>query len=228
MASSSQSSELIFKEISSEDVKAVAELIAEAFSTSGSEPLNSWRGVERAEMLPYACLEVESSARHGLGTLCKVGEDIVGALISEDWLGPPMDVVDPIVLGAMHKFEPVFGLVEALDAKYKAELPSVKKGEVMQLLMTAVSPNFARRGIAQKLIEHNLDQARSKGFQSAFIVATGRFMQSAAKKCGFVTQLSSDSYDEFEFLDNCDFTKPFAGLTAATGHLRAELLVRRM
>jgi len=208
--------------MASRHVAAVARLIADAFC---DEPLNKMRGIGVAEMLPPAIAEAQRSAAEGLGTVCVAEStagvsEVVGAFISADWVSPSVDIDADL---DMLKFEPVFELIEALDAAFIATLPrKPQKGEILHQLMIGVKSGFARRGIARSLMQANVAQAREHGFRHVVMEATGRFAQAAAKRLGYVVIAQSVPYEQFDH----NGALPFHGVETRTGHTHAELLMK--
>jgi ribosomal protein S18 acetylase RimI-like enzyme len=92
-------------------------------------------------------------------------------------------------------FAPIFDLLRDLD-EVTADAAPVEPGTAVHVSMLGVDERFARRGIAQRLLEACLANGAARGYRSAVTEATNRTSQHIFSKLGFVVRAEAP-YGEY-------------------------------
>lgn len=81
---------------------------------------------------------------------------------------------------------PAVSLVIELEHRYDALRAAdiTKEGQCVDHWMLAVSPNYQRRGIAERLVAAASTLAARRGYRYAVLESTGAFSAKCAQKCG--------------------------------------------
>jgi ribosomal protein S18 acetylase RimI-like enzyme len=106
---------------------------------------------------------------------------IIGAMITDDFaINPPAEIKQ---LG--EKFEPVWALLDELDAQYKRRriLPT---GKYLHFFLLAVDHQYSGRHVAQNLVQVCLENGVKKSYKVGVVEATSCVSQHIFRKFGFV------------------------------------------
>jgi ribosomal protein S18 acetylase RimI-like enzyme len=189
------------------DVEAMIHLIGSVFSAA--EPPAVAMGLSVADFSEFLNLFAARAVEDGLTVIARsdVRDKVVGALLTHDFAMPaPLDLhrLNP-------RFLPILAMLDSLDDQYRSAR-GIRAGEYLHLLMLAVDPQSAGRGIAQRLVEHCLANGTRKGYRWAVTEATGVISQRVFGKLGF-EERSRVRYRDFRYRD----AAVFAGITQHDG-----------
>ena len=106
--------------------------------------------------------------------------EMVGALLTEDFVSPPPDGIDQL----SKKFDPIFDILGQLDTDYRRG-KMIQRGECLHLFLLGVAPSCGGRGVAQQLVATCLENGRQKGYRLAVTEATNNVSQHVFRKLGF-------------------------------------------
>jgi len=186
---------------------AMARLLAKAFSRF--EPMGvavdlPFVQIERlvAAFVPKALAEQLSVVARDAST-----GHLLGALLADDFgTDPP-----PGLEEAAPRFAPIGALLEGLDEQYRAKT-AVAPGTHAHLFMVAVAEAATSRGIAGRLVQTCIDNAKQLGYTTAITEATGSASQRVFRKLGFVDALVTP-YKDFTF----DGVRVFSSIDGVEG-----------
>lgn len=129
-----------------------------------------------------------------IATDLKSGQ-IIGAMITDDFaINPPAKIKQ---LG--EKFEPLWALLDELDAEYKQRriLPT---GKYLHFFLLAVNHQYSGKHVAQNLVQVCLENGVKKSYEVGVVEATSLVSQHIFRKFGFVDRFEVP-YQTFAYQD---------------------------
>jgi ribosomal protein S18 acetylase RimI-like enzyme len=124
---------------------------------------------------------------------CERTGALAGALLAEDAAAPFPEGVDRL----SRKFDPIFDILSQLDAEYRGGR-IVPAGESLHLFLLGVSRDYARRGVAQQLVQECLANGARRGYIRAVTEATNVVSQHVFRKLGFTDRVRR-SYEHHRY-----------------------------
>jgi ribosomal protein S18 acetylase RimI-like enzyme len=124
---------------------------------------------------------------------CERTGALAGALLAEDAAAPFPEGVDRL----SRKFDPIFDILSQLDAEYRGGR-IVPAGESLHLFLLGVSRDYARKGVAQQLVEECLANGARRGYIRAVTEATNVVSQHVFRKLGFTDRVRR-SYEHHRY-----------------------------
>jgi GNAT superfamily N-acetyltransferase len=201
---------IIYKVLDESHAKESTNVVKTAFL---EEPANSFLDVSGAQwdyFLSYFTGEC-SKNRLSIIAIDEASGKVAGCLWNRDAAGELHE--------DLMKIPPPMGYtLEALcevERKF-LESNSISYGNVFELWMLAVLPEFRKNGISASLVETSLEVARSKGFKKAVVETTGEFSFKSMSKFGFQTT-HQVNYKEFVTRDG---TRPWENFNSPHTHMR--------
>jgi len=162
------------------DVTEVIALLAEVFSSD--DPPAVAAGITPAEFAALVELYRDRAGTQGMTMIarCERTGALIGALLAEDSAAPFPEGVDRL----SRKFDPIFDILSQLDAEYRGGriLPA---GESLHLFLLGVSRAYARKGVAQRLVQECMANGARYGYARAVTEATNVVSQHVFRKLGF-------------------------------------------
>jgi ribosomal protein S18 acetylase RimI-like enzyme len=131
---------------------------------------------------------------------CERSGKMIGALLAEDSSAPFPEGVDRL----SRKFDPIFDILSQLDAEYRSGR-LVPAGESIHLFLLGVSREYARQGVAQRLVAECLAGGVRGGYKRAVTEATNIVSQHIFRKLGFTDRVSR-SYEHHRYAGQAHFT----------------------
>lgn len=185
-------SEVVVRRMSKTDNGEMSKLLGNVFSQRDPPAVATKFSPEKLEKI--AALFGMKSAKEGLSSVAldEASGEIVGAVLAHDFGQPSPDGIDAVDLGS----EPVITLIDQLEAVF-SNAHDIKPEKFLHIFMIAVRDDFARRGIAKKLLASCIMQAERSGYRIAFAEATNRFSQRLFFNAGFAG-IHSIGYEDFE------------------------------
>jgi ribosomal protein S18 acetylase RimI-like enzyme len=173
-----------------EDVGALVPLLARAFA--GHDPPAVALGLTVEDFVPYMAAVTAGRVSVGLTIVARdlASGNLAGGLAAEDAALPAQ--LDPRILSP--KFAPMYELIGDMDATITDPVP-IEPGSVLHVFMLGVAEPFARRGIAQCLVDACLANAAALGYRVAVTEATNLVSQHIFAKRGFVTRAEASYAD---------------------------------
>jgi len=164
----------------SSDIIEMANLLAEAFSLF--DPPAVAVGISAPEFVTCVHLFAPASVNDKLTIVARSTDthEMVGALLTRDWVSPPPDGVDQL----SKKFDPIFDILSQMDTDYQRG-KVIQRGECLHLFFLGVARSCGGRGVAQQLVSACLENGRQKGYCLAVTEATNNVSQHVFRKLGF-------------------------------------------
>ena len=177
----------------SSDADDVACLLAAVFSEL--DPPAVAMGLSCGEMKQFLQLVAPRVILDGLTVVARSADDgrLAGVFLTDDFASPPE--LDQGQINS--KLLPIFSLLEMLDEQFRRG-KTIAPGEYLHLFMLGVDAQFARRVIAQGLVQACIDNGRRKGYRVALTEATGKVSQHIFRKNGFADRFSV-AYRDFAY-----------------------------
>jgi ribosomal protein S18 acetylase RimI-like enzyme len=154
------------------DVDELVALLARVFTAD--DPPAVAAGLTPREFEALVELYRTRAATGGLTVVAREAStgEMIGVLLAEDSASPFPEGVERL----SPKFAPIFDILGELDSEYRrGRFPM--PGESLHLFLLGVSRAFARRKIAQGLVEHCLVVGRRRGYRRAVTEATNTVSQ---------------------------------------------------
>jgi ribosomal protein S18 acetylase RimI-like enzyme len=175
------------------DVDELVALLARVFTAD--DPPAVAAGLTPREFEALVELYRTRAATGGLTVVAREAStgEMIGVLLAEDSASPFPEGVERL----SPKFAPIFDILGELDSEYRrGRFPM--PGESLHLFLLGVSRAFARRKIAQGLVEHCLVVGRRRGYRRAVTEATNTVSQHIFRKLGFADRVRR-SYADHRF-----------------------------
>lgn len=159
----------------------MAVITAESFAQY--EPITSSLRIPSEAFMDFVRLRWPKAEQEELTVIARNQDtnQIIGAMIADDFAIKPPDAIRH--LGG--NFEPVWAILDELDAQYK-QGKILPKGEYLHLLMLAIDERQTRKNVAKNLVKTCLEHSIRKGYKTAVVEATGKVSQHILRKIGFV------------------------------------------
>ena len=185
---------LRYEIFTSNSLDGLADVVAKAFTQF--DPMAIAQNLSVEEFADYIKLLGEWIEREQLTVIArdKSNDEVVGTVIAADFASSsPLNPEHSDSISA--KFEPIVELLESLENQYK-QRKQIRAGEYLHVYMLAVSPDYQRKKIAQKLVQICLDNGTEKGFTKAFTEAANSVSQHIFRKLDFQSR-HQIGYQEF-------------------------------
>ena len=164
----------------------VAEMVRVLAATfSRHDPPAVAVGLSEQDFVTYLTI---ASATAGESRLTIIARDLAsgrmaGALLTEDVAAPAVVALDEV----SPRFGPIYDLFGELESAMH-DVEPIGGGSTLHLYMLGVDEGFARRGIAQQLVEACLANGATLGYRTAVTEATNRVSQHIFAKLDFVAR----------------------------------------
>jgi ribosomal protein S18 acetylase RimI-like enzyme len=173
----------------------IAAMTAEIFARY--EPVTSALGISLKDFADFVRLLGPKVEQEELTVIARNQDtnQIIGAMVTDDFsIEPPEEMRH---LG--DKFEPLWAILDELDAQYK-QGRILPKGEYLHLFLLAVDLQQSGKNIAKNLVQTCLKNGVRKGYTTGVVEATGVVSQHIFRKFGFVDRFEAP-YKTFTFQD---------------------------
>lgn len=176
-----------------EDYAAAVELLTDAFCRN--DPVESALKITPDEFRLMVELDLASVWRAGLSFVAQRpnSRELVGVIVAMDALSES-DSSGRI----SDKFAPISEVARDFHHLYLTTR-HVRPGSSLYIFMLGVTPHATGQGIGKLLIGEALRNARSRGYESAFTIATNLASMQALKRQGFES-LSMICYQSYRYL----------------------------
>jgi ribosomal protein S18 acetylase RimI-like enzyme len=161
-----------------------------------NEPASSYLGEDLEGWSRFAKYFEKECAENGLSIVAvdQASGKVAGVMWNRDFSAP----VDEELFQSSG---PIIGslvqVLKAVDEKFVQANPELARGEVVDLWMLAVHPDFRGKQIAARLVQLSLEHLKSQGFKTAVIETTGHYSYRSAVKAGF-KQVHEVLYSTFQ------------------------------
>jgi ribosomal protein S18 acetylase RimI-like enzyme len=175
------------------EVRAMARLLAEVFSRYDPPAVAVGLSSPQVEVLVMALGSKAVAEQLSIVASTPPNEDLVGALLVEDFGTPPPDGLEDVA----PDFAPIGAMLDGLDSQYRTSR-HILPGAYLHLFMVGVAAHASGRGIAQHLITTSLTNGKARGYRLAVTEATGSVSQHVFRKLGFRDVLAAP-YKDYVF-----------------------------
>ncbi len=175
------------------ELRPMARLLAEAFSLYDPPAVAVGLTSPQVEALVTAFGPKAIAEKISVVARVASAEDLVGALLAEDFVTPPPDGLEDVA----PSFAPIGALLGDLDSRYRASR-TILPGSCVHIFMVGVADRASGQGIAQQLVTTCLANGRARGYRLAVTEATGSVSQHVFRKLGFRDILAAP-YKDFLF-----------------------------
>jgi ribosomal protein S18 acetylase RimI-like enzyme len=182
------------------DVDELIALLSDVFAAE--DPPAAAMGITPREFAALVELYRVRAGTQGMTIVarCARSGGMIGALLAEDSSAPFPDGVDRL----SGKFDPIFDILSQLDAEYRGGR-LVPAGESLHLFLLGVSRQYARQGVAQRLVAECLAAGIRRGYKRAVTEATNVVSQHIFRKLGFSDRVTR-SYEHHRYGGQAHFT----------------------
>jgi len=195
-------------------VAEVAAALGQVFSQN--EPLAIAAGQTSKEATQLAALLGAKGARERLSFAAydRSGDVLAGAALVHDFGTPSPDGFPEVGAGS----GAIIGFLDTLEVNYRRSRV-MAPGIYAHIFMLGVLPQWSGRGLAGRLVENVLANAKDRGYRVAFTEATSLGSQRVFQRAGF-QDVDEALYASFELNGH----RPFARIEAP----RSALLMERV
>ena len=176
-----------------EQLDECVDIMTEIFAKN--EPLTRLLDITAQEFAYFAEIFAEKAVREELAVCARDSDSgrMEGFCLSEDLITDPPDGIE----GISPKFQPIFGLIEALDGWF-LQKRDVYPGQYLHIFMTGIARTCRNRAVSTGVVRESLLLARERGYIGALGESTHTLAIRAARRNHF-RELHAIDYESFTF-----------------------------